>query len=272
MSDDGRFRFGDNWRRFLSTLNEDRIRHAERSLLSMLDGPLTGRRFLDVGSGSGLSSLVARRLGAKVHSFDLDAESVACTEELKRRYFPDDPDWTVAQGSALDVAYVRSLGTFDVVYSWGVLHHTGAMWQALDHISHAVAPGGRLFVAIYNDQGRATKIWTAIKRTYAALPRILKLPFALSIVLPMELGSLAYSLLTLRPMRYVRFWTDYHKTRGMSRWYDHIDWIGGWPFEVASPEQIFDFYRTRGYTLLRMRTCAGGHGNNEFVFERARTT
>src|SRR5947209_14888872 len=123
-----RFKFGENWARFLELLDDGRIARAEESLKNMLEVEgLAGRRFLDIGSGSGLFSLAARRLGARVHSFDYDPRSVACTRELRRRFFTDDPSWTVDEASALDENYVRGLGAFDVVYSWGVLHHTGQM-------------------------------------------------------------------------------------------------------------------------------------------------
>jgi 2-polyprenyl-6-hydroxyphenyl methylase/3-demethylubiquinone-9 3-methyltransferase len=158
--EDGRFEFGANWSRYLEVLNDTRIQHAEASLKQMLKvATLRDRTFLDIGSGSGLFSLAARRLGAQVCSFDYDPESVACAVELKHRYFPDDGNWTIEQGSVLDEKYVRSLGTFDVVYSWGVLHHTGAMRQALGNAQVPVAPGGRLFIAIYNDQGRPSLYW-----------------------------------------------------------------------------------------------------------------
>src|ERR1039457_7334460 len=113
-----RFAFGENWRRFLAILDEPRIAKAEESLRGMLDvANLTGKTFLDIGCGSGLFSLAARRLGARVHSFDYDPQSVACSTELRRRYFPDDSRWTVEAGSALDAEYLRSLGKFDLVYS-----------------------------------------------------------------------------------------------------------------------------------------------------------
>src|SRR5206468_969431 len=143
-----RFTFGDNWAAFLRILDDERIRAAEDSLKAKLEaGRLDGKRFLDAGSGSGLFSLAARRLGAQVVSFDFDPESVACTAELKRRYFPDDPDWRVEQGSVLDRDFLSGLGTFDIVYSWGVLHHTGAMWDALDKVEGLVGTKGQLFIA-----------------------------------------------------------------------------------------------------------------------------
>src|SRR5438552_2198085 len=105
------FKFGDNWTRFLSVLNEERIEEAEKSLCEMLAvSDLRGLRFLDVGSGSGLFSLAARRLGSDVHSFDYDPKSVACTQALKARFFPGDEKWRIERGSILDVGYIKSLG------------------------------------------------------------------------------------------------------------------------------------------------------------------
>jgi 2-polyprenyl-3-methyl-5-hydroxy-6-metoxy-1,4-benzoquinol methylase len=264
-----RFEFGENWARFLAVLDEDRIAAAERALQEMLRTPrLDGRRFLDIGSGSGLSSLAARRLGAHVHSFDYDPASVACTSELRRRYFPSDPLWTIERGSALDADYIRSLGTFDVVYSWGVLHHTGRMWDALEHAAIPVGIGSKLFIAIYNDTGTQSRRWYWIKRTYNGLPRWARAPFAVAVTAPQELKTLARMMLQGRPGDYIREWRKYRQRRGMSRWRDILDWVGGYPYEFATPDQIFEFYRARGLTLDNMKCGGVGLGCNEFVFER----
>jgi len=264
-----RFAFGDNWASFLSVLDEERIGAAERGLRRMLQVErLDGLRFLDIGSGSGLSSLAARRLGARVHSFDYDAQSVACTSELRRRYFPADDRWTVERGSALDADYLRRLGQFDIVYSWGVLHHTGQMWHALENAVIPVAQSGKLFIAIYNDTGTQSRRWHAIKRIYNEIPKLARKPFAIAVTAPAEAKALAGAVLRGRPGDYVRSWTEYRRRRGMSKWYDIVDWVGGYPYEFATPDQIFDFYRARGFTLIKMKCGGVGLGCNEFVFER----
>src|SRR5262249_8116272 len=154
------------------------IVEAENSLRNMLGvNDLDGRNFIDIGSGSGLFSLAARRLGARVHSFDFDPKSVACAQELKRRYFPNNYHSTINEASALDKEYLATLGQFDVVYSWGVLHHTGQMWPALENVVELVKPGGQLFIAIYNDTGSQAARWKTIKKAYNQLPRFLRPPF-----------------------------------------------------------------------------------------------
>lgn len=264
-----RFQFGENWSRFLSVLTEERIAAAERGLQRMLEQErLDGLSFLDIGSGSGLSSLAARRLGARVHSFDYDPQSVASTAELRRRYFPDDTSWRVERGSALDPEYLRSLGQFDIVYSWGVLHHTGRMWEALELAASPVRPGGKLFVAIYNDTGTQARRWRAIKRTYNRLPQLARTPFAIAVSLPEEAKALARAVLAGRPGEYVRSWTGYGNRRGMSHWHDIVDWVGGYPYEYAKPEEIFNFYKSRGFRLTQMHCGGVGLGCNEFVFQR----
>jgi SAM-dependent methyltransferase len=266
-----RFEFGENWRRFLDVLDDERVAEAERSLREMLGvETLAGRSFLDIGSGSGLFSLAARRLGAeRVHSFDFDPQSVACTRELRRRFFDDDPRWTIEQGSALDADFVASLGSWDIVYSWGVLHHTGSMWRALEIAQSAVADGGLLFISLYNDQGERSTVWRAVKRTYNALPAALRPVLTALVMGPRLVLGFGKAALFGRPMSFIRQWTDYKRSRGMSRWHDIVDWIGGYPFEVAKPEDVFGFLRPRGFQLEGLVTCGGGNGCNQYVFRRS---
>jgi 2-polyprenyl-3-methyl-5-hydroxy-6-metoxy-1,4-benzoquinol methylase len=263
-----RFAFGDNWARFLETLNEVRIERAETSLKEMLElDSLDGIRFLDAGSGSGLFSLVARRLGATVHSFDYDPQSVACTQELKRRYFADDPDWTIEEASVLDETYCRQLVEFDIVYSWGVLHHTGSMWGALANVAPMVKSGGKLWVAIYNDQGSGSRRWLAVKKAYNAAPIFLRWLVLWPAFIRLWGPTTIRDFLKGTPMQTWRSYTN-ENPRGMSPWRDVIDWVGGLPFEVASPEALFAFYKQYGFQLETLKTCGGGLGCNEFVFSR----
>lgn len=261
----GRFQFGKNWQRFLSILNEERIVEAENSILKMLDlEAIEEKAFLDIGSGSGIFSLAAVRLGAsRVHSFDYDPQSVACTREIKRRYLPQKKNWSIEQGDVLDKQYLHTLGQWDIVYCWGVLHHTGNMWQALENIVPLVKKGGKLFISIYNDQGNRSLFWRWIKRSYCSLLfwRWMIIGFFVPYFI---VGGLAKDLLRFRDpiLRYA----EYKKNRGMSPIYDWLDWLGGYPFEVARPEEIFDFYRKKSFTLERLKTCGAGLGCSEFVF------
>ncbi len=263
-----RFEFGANWAMFLRKLDDARITEAVRSLSQMLGvDSLEGKRFLDIGSGSGLFSLAARRLGAEVTSFDFDPKSVACAKHLRQQYFPDDRQWQISEGSVLDSDFLERLGNFDVVYSWGVLHHTGRMWEAVDNAARRVAPDGTLFIAIYNDQGRASRMWLRVKKAYNTMPRGFKWIVLWPAFLRLWGPTIIRDLLRGRPGA---TWREVKATRGMDPWRDVVDWVGGLPFEVATPDAIFDFHRSRGFILDRLKTCAGGLGCNEFVFHRGR--
>ena len=271
ISRGARFEFGENWARFLRVLNDERIEIAKQSLKTMLKmESLDGKSFLDVGSGSGLFSLAARRCGARVCSFDYDPQSVVCTLELKRRYFPNDSNWTVERGSVLDRAFLEKLGTFDIVYSWGVLHHTGRMWQALDNVKPLVRMEGRLHIAIYNDQGSVTDRWAKVKQTYNSLPKPIATLYALMIIAGQEQKSVVYHLRNDGMIAWLKSWTEYttQSARGMSKWHDWIDWIGGHPYERATVEQIVDYFAKDGFRLTNLFDRSNGYGCNEFVFSR----
>jgi 2-polyprenyl-6-hydroxyphenyl methylase/3-demethylubiquinone-9 3-methyltransferase len=257
-----RFGFGRNWLSFIDVVDEARIGAAGDSLLKALHLPtLSGRTFLDVGCGSGLFSLAASRLGAYVRSFDYDQDSVLAATELRRRFAPGS-DWQIEQGSILDPDFVADLGRFDIVYSWGVLHHTGHLWAALDATARLVAPGGLLYTSVYNDQGLASRVWRQVKRHYNSSGELTRAVLVA--------GSAIY-LARHRPVsalyRAVRRVPVAPRPRGMSRRHDLIDWVGGYPFEVARPEEVFAFVHRLGFELRYLKTAGGGLGCNEYVFQ-----
>lgn len=270
---DLRFRFGENWTKFLEGISDKAIAYAKTSLLEMTGmESFRNKRFLDIGSGSGLFSLAAYQLGAQITSFDYDEESVNCTTQLKQRANASDADWIVNQGSVLDQAFMKTLATYDIVYSWGVLHHTGALWQALNNAAQAVKIDGLLYIAIYNDQGRMSLLWKRIKWQYNRLPISLRPFYAAALVIPLELVIALVYILRLDPVGYIRSWTHYDQKsgRGMNKWRDWVDWIGGYPFEVAKPEAVLDAVRPLGFELERLKTYLGRWGCNEYVFRRVR--
>jgi 2-polyprenyl-6-hydroxyphenyl methylase/3-demethylubiquinone-9 3-methyltransferase len=242
-----RFGFGENWRRFNASLNSPQRRAAMDSLRSWL-GPIQGFSFLDVGAGSGLFAAAAEELGASVTAFDFDPATPA-----------------IVKGDVLDREYMASLGPFDVVYAWGVLHHTGSMWEALDITCEAVASNGRLFVSIYNDQGRRSDTWRAVKHMYSAVPRHLRPVYVAGVIAPFELR--AFVKCALLRQNYFARWR-HSGARGMTKWRDMVDWVGGYPFEVAKPEEVFDFCSARGFVLERLSTVGGSPGCNQFLFRR----
>jgi 2-polyprenyl-6-hydroxyphenyl methylase/3-demethylubiquinone-9 3-methyltransferase len=254
------FSFGANWKKFLARYSDERVAKAIRSLVEFnrLER-LDDYDFLDVGSGSGLSSLAAVRLNARrVMSVDIDPHSIDCTQHLRTTLQVPESRWEIVQGSVLDVAFLQSLGRFSYVHSWGVLQFTGDMWQALANLmEHSVAERGLLHIAIYNEHP-TSKYWLRIKRLCNRSPR-----FWSPIIKWSYLAAL-FSKMTVTgksPVSYVR---NYSSQRGMDFFRDIDDWIGGLPYEYATPAKTVDFFSDRGFSLLRIRTT-DSPGCNEFL-------
>jgi 2-polyprenyl-3-methyl-5-hydroxy-6-metoxy-1,4-benzoquinol methylase len=267
------FAFGKNWQNFVENhLNEERIEEATESLLKFCGKDcIKDKTFLDIGCGSGLFSLAALRLGAKkVLSMDIDEDSVSCSKNLKQMI--GDPDnWEVLKGSVLDEAFMDDLGKFDFVYSWGVLHHTGAMWKAIDNAIAKVDNNGSLYLAIYNKadgfqfmpDGRIgnSMLWFLEKKIYIKLPAILQSVIDFACMFAM----IFVYLLTLRnPIKMI---TSHKHLRGMSWAVDIKDWLGGYPYEYASADEIFVYVKAQGFNLANLKTN-NGLLNNEFLFTR----
>lgn len=259
--------FGKNWKQFLDeNYSAARLLEAEKSLKSLFgENGLTGKTFLDIGCGSGLFSLAAWRLGAaQITSIDVDRDSVECCRQLANQADKKDSrEWNIVHGSILDQAFINGLPKCDVVYSWGVLHHTGNMYQAIENAGKLVSPGGMFMIGIYNWQGgrQGTVVWQKLKKWYCAAPRWQSRLWEWSYIA----WKVLYMVLVLRnPITHIQ---DYQQNRGMSWFRDVSDWLGGYPYEAATPEEILDFGRNRfGFELIKQKiNCA--LGISEFVFK-----
>ncbi len=265
LPDKHHFAFGENWRSFLTQLDDARLAEAGRSL-QWLTGRerLDGVWFIDIGSGSGMTSLAARRLGAMVYSFDCDAQSVECTKELRDRFFAGDRDWRVEQGSILDRDYLAKLGTFDIVYSWGVLHHTGAMYEAIANASRLVAPHGMFIFALYR-KTRLCGFWRLEKSWYS---RASLRAQSLARGVYVGLMRLAFTLVGRNFNAYV---ANYRGNRGMDYMHDVHDWLGGYPYDSIGPGDVAREMSRLGFAHLRSKvrpysTGLFGSGCDEYVY------
>jgi 2-polyprenyl-3-methyl-5-hydroxy-6-metoxy-1,4-benzoquinol methylase len=262
------FSFGENWSHYAEKIDEARIEEAEKSLIRLVGREnIEGKTFLDIGCGSGLFSLAAVRLGAKkLLAVDLDPQSVETTRKTLSRYAPGG-NWDVQNISVFNLNSDKQ-GVFDVVYSWGVLHHTGAMYQAITKASTMVAPGGMISLALYG-KTPFCGMWRIEKRIYSKSPKwVQKVIEAFYIMLVRIRLALKGESLKQRREKY---W----KQRGMDTYHDMRDWLGGYPYESISPDEAMSFMRGLGFDQVRSFTepCIGllGAGCDEYSFTRTAT-
>jgi cyclopropane fatty-acyl-phospholipid synthase-like methyltransferase len=260
------FEFGENWKNYSKTIDQKRIDSAIAGVKKLFPDGLAGKTFLDIGCGSGLHSLAALSLGAvSVTAIDIDENSVSTTHELLTRYAPGSK-WTAKVASIFE-ASPDELGKFDIVYSWGVLHHTGDMWRAIERATDFVNSGGQFAIAIYSATS-CDSMWKAEKKFYSQAPR----PVQWSIrQIYMAAFLTAATLLGRNPVAYVR---KYSEVRGMNFSHDAHDWLGGYPYETATATEIHDRICKMGFTEERsfplpMTRGLFGSGCHEFVFQKA---
>lgn len=260
-----RYGFGKNWASFIDTnFSAERRDNSKRRLLDFLNkANLRNLSFLDIGSGSGLHSMAAYDAGAaRIHSFDYDEMSVQTTARLKA-IAGEPANWTVERGDVLDIGYLRSLGPWDIVYSWGVLHHTGAMWNAIDNAAGRMAPNGLFFIALYssNVASPSTEFWLDVKKRYNLADARGKRWMELWYVWRFGLGRNPLRLPLL-----IKQIVDKQRQRGMSYMTDVRDWLGGWPMEYADDQQVIDVMKEKhGFALVKIST---GEACTEFLFAR----
>ena len=260
------FAFGQNWASYSTIIDDARVAQAERGLVRLLGKEvLAGKSFLDVGCGSGLHAVAAARLGAaRIVALDLDPVAVETARAVLRQLAPQIPS-DVRQLSVFALA-PETCGCFDVVYSWGVLHHTGAMHEALQRAAQTVTPGGHFAFALYH-RTRMCGFWRREKRWYAAAsPRAQRAARAIyTMLLRLRFGLTGGDFRT-----YV---ANYQSQRGMEFGHDVHDWMGGYPYESISAPEGETFMRGLGFAHVRSFTSPltiglFGSGCDEYVYRR----
>lgn len=261
------FEFGENWRRYSTTIDQRRINSAIEGVRKLFPQGLSEKTFFDIGCGSGLHSLAALSLGARsVTAVDIDENSVAAARELLTKY-AEKSDWTVRVQSIFDTS-PGATSEFDVVYSWGVLHHTGAMWPAIEAAARHIKPGGQFALAIYATTS-LDPFWKLEKRVYSRSPAVVQ--WALKGI---YMGAVL-SACIVRGRNPIAYIANYPKVRGMNFTHDVHDWLGGYPYESATAEELTDRIEKLGFVKVRsfpIPASIGIFGStcHEFVFERLR--
>jgi len=262
-NEEQRFEFGKNWLNYIhKNFNEEKAEISRKHMLNVLDrGDLKGLSFLDIGCGSGLHSYAAWQAGARtVHSFDYDANSVAATRYVHEKA-GSPAHWTVEQGSVLDQIHMNRLPLFDLVYSWGVLHHTGNVWQAIRNAAARVKPGGLFYIALYSADAQkdpTPEFWLEVKRRYVSAGRLRRRCMDAWYVWRFILNRRIRNL----PVFIKQLW-NHKQSRGMSLFTDIRDWLGGWPMEFVYDAEAVHFCEQLGFRKVKILT---GEANTEFVF------
>jgi SAM-dependent methyltransferase len=261
------FDFGKNWDEFSRhALDGSKVAQAKEYFEILFEGiDLKGKSFLDIGFGQGLSLLIATELGAITTGVDINP---TCSEVLQRNatFYPDlDTDKIkVTIGSILDDNVINQLKKpilnsgigYDIVHSWGVLHHTGNMKQAIINAASLVKPGGYFIIAIYNTHW-SSPLWKVIKRFYNYSPKWLQKLWI----------SLFYPVIWFAKLIVTKK-NPFNQDRGMDFFYNIIDWLGGYPYEYSSTKEINDFVEKLNFKSIRTIAAEVPTGCNQFVYQK----
>ena len=262
MDEIKQFNFGKNWKNFSEfALSGKKIENARKNFKNLFENiTLENKTFLDIGFGQGLSLLIANENGARTFGCDINplCKEVLDFNKLKFSITNDIPliVGSIIENSTIDkIQQSNNNQLFDIVHSWGVLHHTGDMWKAIETTQKLVNENGILVLAIYNKHF-TSKFWCRIKKIYNSSNRVIR-TLLLSFYLP--LIFLRYLFILKNPMKL---------PRGMSLYYDAIDWLGGFPYEYATIDEISNFMKEKGFSTVKIIKTTGFTGCNEFVFKK----
>jgi len=260
-----RFEFGKNWHDFIQkNFDKEKVEISRRHILDFMGRTdLNGLSVLDIGCGSGLHSIAMLQAGAaSVHGFDYDPNSVKATQFVQAQTGKSS-NWTVEQGSVLDDDYIVHLPQYDLVYSWGVLHHTGDVWHAIRNAASRVKPGGKFYIALYAADVQidpTPEFWLDVKRKYVnsgwMKRRMMDWWYVWRFQMNKDIRNFPAFLKRMR---------EYKKNRGMDIFTDIRDWLGGWPMEFVYDKDAIDFVEKLGFKLEQITT---GEANSEFLFAR----
>ena len=261
------FAFGKNWASYSALIDAPQIEEAKKGLLRLIpEEEFKGRSFLDIGCGAGLHALAAARLGVgRIHAIDIDPDSVSTSRDVLSRSNVAVP-WRVEPLSVFDLDPARQ-GTFDIVYSWGVLHHTGNMWEAIGKAASMVAPDGLLVLALYRTT-YLDSLWKLEKRLYARSPEFVQSILRAIYVAAFRLGKLATGA------SFREHVANYKSSRGMDFYHDVHDWLGGYPYETALAPEVASKLANLGFKAERVfarpiSVGVFGSGCDEYVYRLA---